>query len=67
MSDVTPTEAKDAPVADAAAAVTLARATGAAPARWTWGQLGLLVVLSVVVLFTVPNPSLAIGMLIFGL
>ena len=31
------------------------------------GAAGLLVVLAVVVLFTVPNPSLAIGMLIFGL
>jgi len=45
----------------------LARVRGAGPARWSWGQLGLLAVLTVVVLFTVPNPSLAIGMLIFGL
>jgi branched-chain amino acid transport system permease protein len=67
MTDLTPTGTKAAPVSDAGAAVTVARATGAAPARWTWGQLGLLVVLAVVVLFTVPNPSLAIGMLIFGL
>ena len=35
--------------------------------RWSWGQIGLLVVLAVVVMFTVPNPSLAIGMLIYGL
>jgi branched-chain amino acid transport system permease protein len=35
--------------------------------RWSWGQLGLLVGLAVIVMFTVPNPSLAIGMLIYGL
>lgn len=51
----------------AAAPVTAARVTGPGPARWTWGQVGLLVVLAAVVLFTVPNPSLAIGMLVYGL
>lgn len=50
-----------------AASVTRAALTGRGPARWKWGQLGLLVVLVAVVLFTVPNPSLAIGMLIYGL
>lgn len=53
--------------AEGAAAVTLARVRGTAAARWTWGQVALLVILAVVVLFTVPNPSLAIGMLIYGL
>lgn len=55
-----------APTQDAAPA-TVAHVTGSRVARWTWGQLGLLLVLAVIVLFTVPNPSLAIGMLIFGL
>jgi branched-chain amino acid transport system permease protein len=55
------------PVQGGAAAVTVARLEGKGPARWTWGQLGLLLVLATVVLFTVPNPSLAIGMLIYGL
>ncbi len=50
-----------------AAPVTTGRLGGSGPARWTWGQLGLLVALALVVLFTVPNPSLAIGMLIYGL
>jgi branched-chain amino acid transport system permease protein len=55
------------PAEEGAAAVTVARLRGAAPARWTWGQLGLFLGLAVIVLFTVPNPSLAIGMLIYGL
>lgn len=68
MSDLTATNGHDgAPKTDSAAAVTTAQVKGAAPARWSWGQLGLLVVLAVIVLFTVPNPSLAIGMLIYGL
>ena len=68
MTDVTTTPpADDTPVEGAAAAATIARVRGSAVARWTWGQLGLLVVLAVIVMFTVPNPSLAIGMLIFGL
>lgn len=68
MTDLTTTSAADATPAEAgAAAVTLARVRGSRPARWTWGQLGLLLVLAVLVAFTVPNPSLAIGMLIFGL
>jgi branched-chain amino acid transport system permease protein len=48
------------PAADTAVPVAEAK-------RWTWGQLGLLVVLTVVVLFTVPNPNIAIGILIYGL
>jgi branched-chain amino acid transport system permease protein len=68
MTDLTTTSPSEGtPAGSGAAAVTVARARGAGPARWTWGQLGLLLVLAVVVLFTVPNPSLAIGMLIFGL
>ena len=67
MTDVIPRPRADGLPAEGAAAVTVARLRGAGPARWTWGQLGLLVVLAVIVLFTVPNPSLAIGMLIFGL
>jgi branched-chain amino acid transport system permease protein len=67
MTDLTAgTEADGTPVSGHAPAVA-ARVSGSAPARWTWGQLGLLLVLAVVVLFTVPNPSLAIGMLIYGL
>ncbi|MGY1692398.1 branched-chain amino acid ABC transporter permease [Geodermatophilus sp. SYSU D01105] len=61
------TSASDGTPETGAAAVTLARASGRGPARWTWGQLVLLVVLAVVVMFTVPNPSLAIGMLVYGL
>jgi branched-chain amino acid transport system permease protein len=67
MTDVSTASPADGLPAEGAAAVTVARLRGAGPARWTWGQLGLLVVLAVIVLFTVPNPSLAIGMLIFGL
>lgn len=68
MTDLTTTSATDGTPAEAgAAAVTLAKVRGSRPARWTWGQLGLLLVLAVIVAFTVPNPSLAIGMLIFGL
>jgi branched-chain amino acid transport system permease protein len=67
MTDVSTASPADGRPAEGAAAVTVARLRGAGPARWTWGQLGLLVVLAVIVLFTVPNPSLAIGMLIFGL
>jgi branched-chain amino acid transport system permease protein len=68
MTDLTTTSASDGtPAAGGAAAVTSARVRGAGPARWTWGQLALLVVLAVVVMFTVPNPSLAIGMLVYGL
>jgi branched-chain amino acid transport system permease protein len=68
MTDLTTTPfAEGNPAGRGAAAVTVARTRGAGPARWTWGQLGLLVLLAVIVLFTVPNPSLAIGMLIFGL
>jgi branched-chain amino acid transport system permease protein len=44
-----------------------ARNPPAGAKRWTWGQLGLLAVLAVVVLFTVPNPNIAIGILIYGL
>ncbi|MGY1643176.1 branched-chain amino acid ABC transporter permease [Geodermatophilus sp. SYSU D00703] len=61
------TSASDGTPDAGAAAVTLARARGAGAARWTWGQLVLLVALAVVVMFTVPNPSLAIGMLVYGL
>jgi branched-chain amino acid transport system permease protein len=67
MTDLSTTPSADGTSAEGASAVTVARLRGAGPARWTWGQLGLLLVLAVVVLFTVPNPSLAIGMLIFGL
>ena len=67
MTDVSTASPADGLPAEGAAAVTVARLRGSGPARWTWGQLGLLVVLAVIVLFTVPNPSLAIGMLIFGL
>jgi branched-chain amino acid transport system permease protein len=67
MTDLSTASSADGTPAEGAAAVTVARVRGAGPARWTWGQLGLLVVLAVIVLFTVPNPSLAIGMLIFGL
>ena len=67
MTDLTTARKDGTPAPDAAAAVTVARLRGSAPARWTWGQLGLLVVLAVVIVFTVPNPSLAIGMLIYGL
>lgn len=67
MTEVSaPTATGGSPLEHAASGAA-ARTTRAAPARWTWGQLGLLVVLAAVVLFTVPNPSLAIGMLIFGL
>jgi branched-chain amino acid transport system permease protein len=66
MTDLRTTSASDGTPAGAAA-VTIARARGARPARWTWGQLVLLVGLAVVVMFTVPNPSLAIGMLVYGL
>jgi branched-chain amino acid transport system permease protein len=38
-----------------------------APRRWRWGQLVLLVGLAAVVAFTVPDPSLAIAILIYGL
>jgi branched-chain amino acid transport system permease protein len=67
MTHLTTTPPADGTPTEGAAAVTVARLRGAGPARWTWGQLGLLLVLTVIVLFTVPNPSLAIGMLIFGL
>jgi branched-chain amino acid transport system permease protein len=67
MTHLTTTPPADGTPTEGAAAVTVARLCGAGPARWTWGQLGLLLVLTVIVLFTVPNPSLAIGMLIFGL
>ncbi|HEV7726619.1 MAG TPA: branched-chain amino acid ABC transporter permease [Modestobacter sp.] len=68
MTEVTAANAPDGtPTRGGASAVTVARVRGRGPARWTWGQLGLLVVLATVVLFTVPNPSLAIGMLIYGL
>src|SRR5688572_9887829 len=68
MTDLrTPPASDGTPAGTGAAAVTIARTRGAGPARWTWGQLVLLVILAVVVMFTVPNPSLAIGMLIFGL
>lgn len=46
---------------------TATRSGAVAPARWKWGQLLLLAGLAVVVAFTVPNPSLAIGILIYGL
>jgi branched-chain amino acid transport system permease protein len=69
MSDLTtaPASPGGGTPAEGSAAVTVARARGAAPARWTWGQIGLLLVLAAVVAFTVPNPSLAIGMLVYGL
>ncbi|MGY1591667.1 branched-chain amino acid ABC transporter permease [Geodermatophilus sp. SYSU D00708] len=67
MTDLRTSSASDGTPDAGAAAVTVARARGAGPARWTWGQLVLLVVLAVVVMFTVPNPSLAIGMLVYGL
>jgi branched-chain amino acid transport system permease protein len=67
MTDLRTSSASDGTPDAGAASVTVARARGAAPARWTWGQLVLLVVLAVVVMFTVPNPSLAIGMLVYGL
>lgn len=65
MTEAPPSEAQTAGAH--AAPVTAALVTGRGPARWTWGQVGLLFVLAVVVLLTVPNPSLAIGMLIYGL
>ena len=67
MTHVTTMPPSDGTPVEGAAPATLARVRGSAVARWTWGQLGLLVVLALIVLFTVPNPSLAIGMLIFGL
>ena len=67
MTDLRATSASDGTPARAGAPAAVARARGAGPARWTWGQLALYVVLAVVVMFTVPNPSLAIGMLVYGL
>ncbi|MCV2488872.1 branched-chain amino acid ABC transporter permease [Geodermatophilus sp. YIM 151500] len=64
---MTTTPSSDGTPVEGAAPATLARVRGSRAARWTWGQLGLLLVLAVIVLFTVPNPSLAIGMLIYGL
>jgi branched-chain amino acid transport system permease protein len=55
------------PPSGAARSGATVRRPAAGSRRWTWGQLGLLVVLAVVVLFTVPNPSIAVGMLIYGL
>ncbi|OZM77107.1 branched-chain amino acid ABC transporter permease [Pseudonocardia sp. MH-G8] len=66
MTDVTPRTTGGGP-AGSPAPRAAARRTGAVPRRWAWGQLGLFVVLAGVVMFTVPNPSLAIGMLIYGL
>ena len=68
MTEVgTPAASDGTPIQGGAAPATLAQVSGSRLARWTWGQLGLLLVLAVVVMLTVPNPSLAIGMLIFGL
>jgi branched-chain amino acid transport system permease protein len=67
MTDLTSSADADGTPVSGHAPVVAARVAGSAPARWTWAQLGLLLVLAVVVLFTVPNPSLAIGMLIYGL
>jgi branched-chain amino acid transport system permease protein len=67
MSDLTASAQADGTPVSGSAPVVAARVTGSGPARWTWGQLGLLLVLAAVVLFTVPNPSLAIGMLVYGL
>lgn len=54
-------------IAERASSAAGVRAPGAGTKRWTWGQLGLLVVLAVAVLFTVPDPNIAIGILIYGL
>jgi branched-chain amino acid transport system permease protein len=43
------------------------RSSALAAGRWRWGQIPLLIGLALVVMFTVPNPSLAIGILIYGL
>ena len=68
MTDLRATSASDGTPARAGApAAAVARIRGAGPGRWSWGQLPLLGVLAVVVMFTVPNPSLAIGMLVYGL
>ncbi len=68
MTDLRATSASDGtPARSGAPAATVARIRGAGPARWSWGQLPLFGVLAVVVMFTVPNPSLAIGMLVYGL
>ena len=67
MTDLTASAEADGTPTSGHAPAVAARVAGRGPARWTWGQLGLLLVLAVVVLFTVPNPSLAIGMLIYGL
>lgn len=65
MTDLTTTSTAGGPPATGAGSAVRARGAGAT--RWTWGQLVLLVVLAGIVMFTVPNPSLAIGMLIYGL
>ena len=68
MTDLSTTPASAATAgAGGASAVTAARVRGGGAARWSWGQLVLFLVLAGVVAFTVPNPSLAIGMLIYGL
>ncbi|MQA17227.1 MAG: branched-chain amino acid ABC transporter permease [Pseudonocardiaceae bacterium] len=66
MSDVT-TDTSTGDGSTGRAPVTAVRAGTAVPERWKWGQLLLLAGLAVIVMFTVPNPSLAIGILIYGL
>lgn len=66
MTELARTSDDGAPVVDPGSG-SGSRAAAAGPVRWSWGQLPLLVVLALVVMFTVPNPSLAIGILIFGL
>jgi branched-chain amino acid transport system permease protein len=66
MTEVTRTASPDGDSARRGAApATRPAVTGRA--RWRWGQIPLLVGLALVVMFTVPNPSLAIGILIYGL
>jgi branched-chain amino acid transport system permease protein len=67
MSDVTARTPASGEPAGGAEPAPGARLVADAPRRWAWGQLGLLAVLAVVVLFTVPDPSVAIGILIYGL
>lgn len=43
------------------------RPRAAARKRWTWAQLILLIAMIAVIFFTVPDPSLAISILIYGL
>ena len=67
MTDLTTTGTAGGTPVTGAGATSTVRARAGGRIRWTWGQLALLLVLAGIVMFTVPNPSLAIGMLIYGL